>query len=71
MTLDELIAQTRARAGSLQPLDLLISAAQQQQELTELGEQLLDHFVQEARAAECPWSQIGAALGVTKQAAQQ
>ncbi|MGQ0774851.1 MAG: Clp protease N-terminal domain-containing protein [Pseudonocardiales bacterium] len=71
MTLEELIAQTRARAGSSQPLDLLVSAAQQQQELTDLGERLLDHFVQEARAAACPWSQIGTALGVTKQAAQQ
>ena len=71
MTLDELIAQTRTQAGSLEPLELLASAARGQQQLADLGEQLLDHFVEEARAAGCSWSQIGMALGVTKQAAQQ
>jgi hypothetical protein len=70
-TLDELINQTRTQAATLEPLGLLASAAQVQQELAELGEQLLDHFVQEARAAGCSWSQIGTALGVSKQAAQQ
>jgi Clp amino terminal domain, pathogenicity island component len=71
MTLDELIVQTRSCALSLEPLTLLASAARQQQELADLGEKLLDHFVQEARTAGCSWSQIGTALGVTKQAAQQ
>lgn len=71
MTLDELITQTRTQAPSLQPLELLASASRRQQELADLGDQLLDHFVQEARTAGCSWSQIGAALGVSKQAAQQ
>jgi hypothetical protein len=71
MTLDELITQTRERASRPEPLELLASAARRQQELVDLGESLLDHFVQEARAAGCSWSQIGTALGVTKQAAQQ
>lgn len=71
MTLDELITQTRTQTQSIDPLELLANAARQQQELADLGEQLLDHFVQEARAAECSWAQIGAALGVSKQAAQQ
>jgi ClpA/ClpB-like protein len=71
VTLDELLTQTRAQTQSLEPLKLLATAARQQQELADLGEQLLDHFVQEARVAECSWSQIGAALGVSKQAAQQ
>ena len=71
MTLDELISETRARTPSLDPLDLLASAARRQQELADVGDELLDHFVQDARAAECSWSQIGAALGVSKQAAQQ
>lgn len=71
MTLDELIAQTRTHTESPEPLDLLASAARRQQELADVGDKLLDHFVQEARAAECSWSQIGAALGVSKQAAQQ
>jgi hypothetical protein len=71
MTLDELISQIRAQAGSPDCLEALASAARQQQKLADLGEQLLDHFVQEARAAGCSWSQIGTALGVSKQAAQQ
>jgi ClpA/ClpB-like protein len=71
MTLDELITQTRAQASTPEPIELLASAARQQQELADLGESLLDHFVQEARAAGCSWSQIGTTLGVTKQAAQQ
>ncbi len=71
MTLDELITQTRSLAGSVEPLPLLAAAVRRQQELSDLGEQLLDHFVQEARSAGCSWSQVGTALGVSKQAAQQ
>lgn len=71
MTLGDLISKTRDEAASAAPLDLLASASQQQQLLTELGDDLLDHFVQEARAAGCSWAQIGTALGVSKQAAQQ
>ncbi len=71
MTLDELITQTRAQAQSIEPLTLLASAARRQQELSGVGDKLLDHFVQEARAAGCSWSQVGTALGVSKQAAQQ
>jgi hypothetical protein len=71
MTLDELITQTRAETQSLEPLTLLASAARQQQELADLGEELLDYFVQQARSVGCSWAQIGAALGVSKQAAQQ
>jgi hypothetical protein len=71
MTLDELVTQTRGLASSSEPLEVLASAAHRQQELADLGEKLLDHFVQEARTAGCSWSQIGTALGVTRQAAQQ
>ena len=71
MTLDELVAQTRTKTASVDPLDLLATASRQQQELTDFGEQLLDYWVQHARAAGCSWAQIGGSLGVTKQAAQQ
>ena len=40
-------------------------------ELGSLGDSLVTHFVQAAREAGCSWSQIGAQLGVSKQAAQQ
>lgn len=71
MTLDDLITRTRDEAAGTEPLDLVASAAQQQQFLSDIGDELLDHFVQEARQAGCSWSQIGSALGVSKQAAQQ
>ena len=71
MALDELITQTRTRAASIDPLDLLATAARQQQELTDFGDELLDYWVQHARAAGCSWAQIGGSLGVSKQAAQQ
>ncbi len=71
MTLDDLITKTRDEAAGAGPLDLLASAAQQQQFLSDIGDELLDHFVQEARASGFTWSQIGTTLGVSKQAAQQ
>ncbi|MGB6165601.1 MAG: hypothetical protein WCF33_17195 [Pseudonocardiaceae bacterium] len=71
MTLDDLISQTRTHARNPEPLQLLASAAHRRHELATLGEQLLSHFVQEARGAGCSWSQIGTTLGVSKQAAQQ
>ncbi|MGH3854913.1 MAG: Clp protease N-terminal domain-containing protein [Pseudonocardiaceae bacterium] len=71
MTLDELITETRSQAQSIEPLTQLASAARRQQEMADLGEELLGYFVHEARTAGCSWSQIGTALGVSKQAAQQ
>ncbi len=69
--LDRLIATVVAEALIDQPLDRLAAAARARDELDELTEALLDHFVEEARQAGCSWSQIGSALGVSKQAAQQ
>lgn len=40
-------------------------------ELRELGDRLVDRYVDAARAEKRSWSQIGEALGVSKQAAQQ
>jgi ATP-dependent Clp protease ATP-binding subunit ClpA len=39
--------------------------------VADLTDALLGHFVDQARRAGCSWSQIGEALGVSKQAAQQ
>lgn len=70
MELQELIAQVES-ASPDDPLDRLVTATVQQQHLADLGDQLLDHFVQAARQDGCSWAQIGEALGVSKQAAQQ
>src|SRR6266480_7523869 len=46
-------------------------ARQRARALGDLGDQLVDHYVAAARAARASWSQIGDAMGVSKQAAQQ
>src|SRR5687767_856946 len=69
--LDRLIAAVIAEAVGEEPLDRLAAAARIRDDVDQLTEALLDHFVEEARQAGCSWSQIGAALGVSKQAAQQ
>jgi hypothetical protein len=69
--LDRLIAAVIAEAVTDQPLDRLTAAARARDELDDLTEALLDHFVEAAREAGCSWSQIGATIGVSKQAAQQ
>lgn len=68
---DQFIAAVRADSLSSEPLDELAAAAGARDELDEMGQALLLHFVERARDAGCSWSQVGAAMGVSKQAAQQ
>jgi hypothetical protein len=67
MDLDDLIAEVEGD----EPLDRLSSAMGVKADLDELGDALIGHFVDEARRAGSSWSEIGTAMGVTKQAAQQ
>ncbi|MBV9384667.1 MAG: hypothetical protein JOY82_18235 [Streptosporangiaceae bacterium] len=53
------------------PLQLLTEAHAAAAELNRLADHLLGHFVDEARRGGVLWNEIGDALGVTKQAAQQ
>jgi hypothetical protein len=53
------------------PLARLQAAAGASEELTGTADQLVSHFVVAARRAGASWAQIGDALGVTKQGAQQ
>ncbi len=53
------------------PLDRVSAAAALKDQMEGLGDELLDHFVKDARDQGCSWNQIGEALGVTRQAAQQ
>ena len=68
MNLDELIATVEETDGAL---DRVSAAAAVKDQIEALGDELLDHFVKEARDQACSWTQIGEALGVTRQAAQQ
>lgn len=67
MDLDELIEQV---SGD-DPLSRVASAMTVKAGLDEVADDLIGHFVDAARAAGHSWSEIGAAMGVSKQAAQQ
>jgi hypothetical protein len=57
--------------ASADSLDKLRAAAETANELRGLGDELLDRYVQAARADGRSWSEVGVALGVTKQAAHE
>src|SRR5262245_25401747 len=57
--------------GADDPLDRIAAAATLKDHLETVGDDLLDHFVRQARDDGASWTQIGEALGVTRQAAQQ
>src|SRR5919198_5371454 len=67
----DVAALVEQRTEAAAPLDRLQAAVTVVDELRSVGEEVLDRFVAEARAAGCSWSEIGAVLGVSKQAAQQ
>ncbi|HJR24839.1 MAG TPA: Clp protease N-terminal domain-containing protein [Acidimicrobiales bacterium] len=70
VSLDQLISTVRSAAPD-EPLAQLEAASRLRDEVGELTDAVLGHFVDQARRAGCSWSQIGDALGVSKQAAQQ
>ena len=67
MELDDLIERVRGD----DPLARVSGAMGVKHDLDDLADELVGHFVDEARRAGHSWSEIGAAMGVTKQAAQQ
>jgi Clp amino terminal domain, pathogenicity island component len=71
VNLQELIDQIDADLPGADPVAKIGEARLRGRTLVDLGDQLVDHYVHAARAAGASWSQIGDALGVTKQAAQQ
>ena len=70
LTLEQLSAPIEADSGA-GVLDRVRAAAATANELRGLGDELLDRYVQAARADGASWSEIGTALGVTKQAAHE
>jgi ATP-dependent Clp protease ATP-binding subunit ClpA len=69
--LDNLIAHVRALHPDGSPLDRLSDAMEVAARLDEQSDALIGHFVDQARASGASWSQIGASMGVSKQAAQK
>lgn len=71
MDLDDLKREADALAASDDPIAHLQAAVAVARRVSALGDHLIDHYVDGARAAGCSWAQVGDALGVSRQAAQQ
>ena len=69
--LDNLIEYVESIHPNGDPLDRVSDAFTVSNTLNEEIDALLGHFVDQARRSGATWNQIGAAMGVTKQAAQK
>ena len=69
--LDGLIAEVDRTCTSSDWVDRLATAADIANRLQTLGDNLIEEFVEHCRFTGRSWADIGAALGVTRQAAQQ
>ena len=69
--LEELIAAVRADTAGADPLGQLAQASRTAADLSQIGDKLMDHFVDQARQAGHSWSEISGVLGVSKQAAHK
>ncbi len=69
--LDQIIVAVDAAQARGEPLDRVSAARAAAERLEAFAQHLVAHFVDEARRDGASWTDIGAALGVTRQAAQQ
>src|ERR1700722_13491078 len=69
--LDNLIAYVKTLHPDGGPLENVTDAFAVSEQLDEQSDALLGYFVDQARRSGLPWSRIGAAMGVSKQAAQK
>ena len=67
--LDELISYVTSTDGTA--LDHVSAAVRISEQLGELADHLVGHFVDQARKTGASWTDIGQSMGVTKQAAQK
>jgi hypothetical protein len=70
-SLDELIDYTKSQHPGSGALDHLADAVLVADHLGEVADHLVGHFVDQARRAGASWTEIGHAMGVSKQAAQK
>jgi hypothetical protein len=71
ITVGQLIDQIDRDLPDADPVARVGEARKRARILGDLGDALIDHFVQAARRAGASWSQIGDAMGVSKQDDQQ
>jgi ATP-dependent Clp protease ATP-binding subunit ClpA len=69
--LDNLIDYVRKMQEGAGPLDHLADAVRIAAALDEQADALIGYFVDQARRSGAPWSEIGASMGVSKQAVQK
>src|ERR1700722_8940121 len=69
--LDNLIAHVKGLHPDGGPLENVSDAFAVSTQLDEQSDALIGYFVDQARRSGLSWSQIGGAMGVTKQAAQK
>ncbi|MEU9474508.1 Clp protease N-terminal domain-containing protein [Streptomyces sp. NPDC048191] len=71
ISLADLIARLDEEFSDANELARVSEARLRAQTLSDLGDQLIDHYVTKAKRTGASWTEIGDALGVSKQAAQQ
>lgn len=71
VSLADLIARLDEELPGANDLACISEAHLRAQTLSDLGDQLVGHYVGRAKQAGASWSEIGDAIGVSKQAAQQ
>jgi hypothetical protein len=71
ITLSDLVARLDRDLPEADALARISEAHLRSQTLNDLGEQLVDHYVSKAKQGGASWTEIGDAIGVSKQAAQQ
>jgi hypothetical protein len=71
ISLADLIARLDQELPDTSDLARISEAQLRAQTLADLGDQLVGHYVGQARQAGASWSEVGDAIGVSKQAAQQ
>ncbi|WP_306334701.1 Clp protease N-terminal domain-containing protein [Streptomyces sp. KL118A] len=71
ISLADLIARLDEELPESNELARISEARLRAQTLSDLGDQLIDHYVSKAKQTGASWTEIGDAIGVSKQAAQQ
>ncbi|MDO9457283.1 Clp protease N-terminal domain-containing protein [Nocardioides sp.] len=71
LSLEQLVQQIDTATPGEDALRRLSLAAIGSEELSRTADDLVGHYVDEARGQGASWAEIGSAMGVTKQAAQQ
>ncbi|MGC4996848.1 MULTISPECIES: Clp protease N-terminal domain-containing protein [unclassified Streptomyces] len=71
INLADLIARLDEELPEAGDLAHISEARLRAQTLSDLGDQLIDHYVSKAKRSGASWTEIGDAIGVSKQAAQQ